>query len=254
MAKNTKTKATLALVAGEDTLTFNDILIKALELKKLGYRISPNKAIRINYLKTYVLDDRLLKILAESNIVGQEHSDSIFTLVDQNPQEPAPGFHPSNYWNFEKKAGKFDLRISLSVEFDISTDEGGVVFKTRAFGTFLSPLNHLPNFRMFKTLVENDPKATAFAKEMAANNGRLVVSWDELGLAGICELNDLFYQFSGGKIVIFNLGENKTIFNPARELFTTPASEVTYVTGPGQKKLLEIWQMQLEAFRQELVL
>ncbi|MBI2021111.1 hypothetical protein HYS99_01190 [Candidatus Giovannonibacteria bacterium] len=138
----------------------------------------------------YALNDKLLAMLAERNIKRQDRPDcrnEIFTLVDENSQEKIPGRASSNYWNFKLLEGdknKFDLRVTLYVGFGLNLEKRGIVFVPRAHGTFLSPADSLPNFRMFKALVESDADALAVARELASD-GSIVVSWTELGLGGI---------------------------------------------------------------------
>lgn len=135
-------------------------------------------------LKEYALDDRLLGILAERGIVRQPRPDGVFTLVDENSQDPSPrGSSPSNYWNFqfqetESMGGTFNLRICLCIRLESRVvGEAGCLVLPCAYGTFLSPSDELPNARMFRALTESDPDAPALAKRMAAaDDGKIFVT------------------------------------------------------------------------------
>lgn len=196
-------KTVIDLVMGVDSFTLLDLLRKAAAHKGLKLHEGASKTYS-EPIKVYELDDKLLAILAERGVKRQDRPDcrnKIFTLVDENPQKEVLGWSPSNYWNFKLLDGdecKFNLQVTLSVSFGINLEKRGIVFVPQAHGSFLSPVDQLPNFRMFKALVESDKNAPAVAKELAASDGSIVVTWTELGLGGIRKFADLFAEFAGG--------------------------------------------------------
>jgi hypothetical protein len=234
------------LIWGENAFTQLALLRKAAEFKGLvyggGYYTEP--------IKEYTLDERLLTLLAGAGIEKEERSDTkyeIFTLVDKNPQFPASGFRPGNYWNFKLKDGKYDLKVEIGTGPFIRTEVGGVVFVPYASGTFPSPGDRLPNLRMFKILVDSDPDPPAIAKEMA-KKGNLVVTWKDLGLVDIRTISDVFREFAAGRKAVENLTwQNRGLFNPDPE-----KDGSVYITEAVRPLVVEAWRRQLAAYRRSL--
>lgn len=249
-----------ALSIGVDTFTLLDLLRKAAIYKGLKLCEGVLKA-HSESIRAYELDDKLLAVLAERGIKRQPCPDCrneifTFTLVDRNPQEKVPGWVPSNYWNFKLLEGdrhKFDLRVSLSVGFEINIEKRGIVFWPQAHGSFVSAADRLPNFRMFKTLVESDEDVPAVAKELAASDGSIVVAWTDLGLGGIRKLADLFAEFVGSNETIKQLSRNQEVFDPApNPRYQQPGDEL-FVAEPAQPRVIQIWRTQLNEYRAHLV-
>lgn len=251
-------KTTTVLTMGDNALTLLDLLRKAAAHK--GLRLHEGASMAYSEpIKKYVLDEKLLAALAERNIRQQDRPDcrnEVFTLVDENPQENVSGWSPSNYWNFKLGEGKkreFDLRVTLSVGFGINFQKRGVVLASRASGSFLSAADHLPNFRMFKALVELDTDAPAVTKELAASNGTIVITWTELDLGGIRRLTDLFAEFAARNETIAQLGRNGSVFNPTPSpRYQQPGGEL-FIPEPAQPKIFEAWRAQLNEYRSHLV-
>lgn len=227
------------------SFTLLDLLQKAAAHKGLKLHEGYSEPIKV-----YELDDRLLAVLAEQNIKRQNRPDcrnEIFTLVDENPQEKVPGSAPSNYWNFkllEDDKHKFDLRVTLSVGFSLNIEKRGIVLVPQVHGSFVSAADSLPNFRMFKALVENDEDISAVAKELAASDGSIVITWTELGLGGIRKLSHLFSEF---------VGRNETIARLGGEVFNPAPSDELFIAEPTQPKLVQIWRTQLKEYSAHLV-
>lgn len=210
-------------------------------------------------IKEYLLDEKLLAALAKLNIKRQDRPDcrnEIFTLVDENPQKKVPGWSPSNYWNFKLLEGdkrEFDLRMTLPVGFGINFEKRGVVLVPQAHGPFLSAGDQLPNFRMFKALTENDADAPAVAKELAASEGTIVVTWTELGLGGVRRLADLFKEFTARNETVAQLGGNGEVFDPApNPRYLQPGDEL-FIPEPAQPGIIQTWRAQLSEYRSQLV-
>lgn len=251
-------KATTVLTMGENALTLLDLLRKAAARKGLTLHEGASK-VYSEPIKEYALDERLLAALAERNIKRQARPDcrnEIFTLVDENPQTKVPGWAPSNYWNFKLVEGdkhRFDLRVTLSVGFGINFEKRGVVLVPQAHGSYVWAADRLPNFRMFKALVENDNDVPAVAKELAASDGTVVVTWTELGLGGIRRLADLFTEFAARNETVARLGRNGEVFNPAPSpRYQQPGDEL-FIPEPAQPKVIDTWRTQLNEYRSHLV-
>lgn len=241
-----------------DSFILFDLFRKAALYKGLKVQEGTSEAYS-EPIKSYELDDRLLAFLAERGIKQQARPDchdEIFTLVDENPQEKVPGWTPSNYWNFKLLDGEkyqFDLRVTLNVSFGINTEKRGIVFWPRAYGSFFSPVDRLPNLRMFKALVESDGKAPAVALELAASDGNIVVTWTDLGLGGIRKLTDLFAEFAGQNEAIKKLGRNQEVFDPVPNLHHQQSGDELFVVEPAQPRVFQEWRKQLEEYRTSLV-
>lgn len=252
-------KAETTLPAGESALTLLDLLRKAAVYKGLKLDEGSSRA-RSEPIREYALNEGLLATLTDYGIRRQDRPDCenrIFTLIDHNPQENISGWRASNFWNFklvEEGKSVFDLRITLSVDFVIDLMRRGVVFVPQAHGTFVSPADQLPNFRMFRALVKNDQDAPAVAKELAASNGTIVVTWTELGLGGLRRLVDLFFkEFAAGNETIAQLGRNGEIFNPAPSQHHQKPGDELFISEPAQPKIFEGWQVQLSEYRSRLL-
>ncbi|MFH1171646.1 MAG: hypothetical protein V1778_03850 [bacterium] len=251
-------KAAPILAMGVDVFTYLDLLRKAAAHKGLKLHEGGSEAYS-EPMKEYALGKRVLDALARRGIKQQARPDcrdEIFTLVDENPQRMVPGWKPSNYWNFkllEDGERGFDLRVTLCVGLGINFERRGIVLIPRALGTFLSPTDPLPNFRMFKALVETGNDAPAVAKELAMSDGTVVVSWTELGLGGLRQFADLFAEFAGRNEQVTRLGSNGEIFEPVPLPHYRQPGDELFVTEPAQPKLFEAWRAQLEEYRTHLV-
>ena len=251
-------KTTLYLTAGVDTFTLLDLLRKAAAHKGLKLRKEASNAYS-EPIKVYALGGKLLAVLAERNIKRRDRPDcrnEIFTLVDENPQKKVPGWTSSNFWNFKLLEGDkrtFDLRVTLSVGFGLNLEKRGVVLVPQAHGSYVSAADSLPNFRMFKALVESDTDAPEVARELAASDGTIVVTWTELGLGGIRKLSHLFSEFTARNETVAQLGGNGEVFNPApNPRYQQPGDEL-FVAEPAQPKVIQAWRVQLNEYRAHLV-
>jgi hypothetical protein len=178
----------------------------------------------------------------------------IFPLMDENLHEKLPGSAPSNFWNFKLPEGEgheFDLRVSLKAGFTINAN--GIILWPRVHGSFLSATDRLPNFRMFKTLVESDKDAPVVAKELAASDGNIVVIWADLGLDGIRRITDLFSEFAGQNEAIMRLDRSQEVFDPNPNPLHQQPGDKLFVSGPAQPRVIQVWRTQLNEHRACLV-
>jgi len=246
------------LTMGVDAFTSLDLIKKAATHKKLTFCGEALDAYS-EPIKVYKLDEKLLAALAKQGIRRQERPDcrnEIFTLVDENPQKEVPGWRPSNYWNFKRLKNKqwFDLGVTLSVSFEINLKKRGIVCWPQAHGTFFSAGDQLPKSRMFKILTECDAKAPAIAKELAASDGSIVITWTDLGLGGIRKIGDLFAEFVGSNKTVERLGANHNVFDPDPRPPHQQSGNELFIAEPAQPKVFQVWRAQLEDYRNRLIL
>lgn len=235
------------LAIGIKSFTPFDIVEKAAQYKNLKSLGSYSDSIKI-----YTLNDKLLVFLAKQGIKRQDRSDcnnKIFTLVDENHQEKAYGFVPSNYWNFDfdllkdnNKNGKFDLRVTLRVRFEINIQERGIVFWPMVCGPFVSASSKLSNYRLFKALVENDKDALAIAKELAVSDGNIIITWTDIGFGGLRKVPDLFAEFAGQNEAIKQISEKLTLFYPP------PKGSELFIAETDQPIIFQAWRSQLNEY------
>jgi hypothetical protein len=249
-------KEDAGLVPGKNCFTALDLLQRAAKHKGLPLQDSGQFA-RSESFCTHDLNEKRLKLLKEKGFELKSRPDCHYetvTLVDNNPQVSRPGYAASNYWNFKRKEGSesFNLRISLSVNLRICQTERGIILSPNASGTFLSPSDFLPNFRMFKALTESDAKALAVAKELAASEGEIIVTWTELGLGGMRSLRDLFDEFAGTNEMISMLSCNSDILDPVPHVDRQSDDEKMWVCEPAQPRLFKTWRQQIKSYRDSL--
>ena len=157
----------------------------------------------------------IINFLESRGIELHEHSEGMFTLVDTGQQQLIPGRSPSNYWN-QKTNGPVPPQIELYLTLSLDTKGNGITLWPQASGNFLSPVDSLPNFRMFKAIVESGmaKELPAVAEEIAGSEGHILVTWTELGLTGLKNAVDLFKEFSGGNELLRKLAYRDEIFRP----------------------------------------
>ena len=237
----------LVLIQGEDFFSELDLIRKAAVHKGLELVEGAERPYS-KPIKTYVLDDKLLFILEQHNF-KRTRSDDIFTLFDE-------GSKSRDYWSFKLLEGekhKFDLRIKLSVLFQLNFRRRGIVFMPQAHGSFFSPCSYVANLRMFKVLVDNDVEVYSIAKEVSANDGSMVVTWTDLGLGGIRSIVDLFFEFASHKEAVIDLArQDKRIFNPNPYPFRNEIESRMFIAEPAQPKVFEVWRNQHNEYLESL--
>lgn len=218
----------------------NDIEIIALAAKKKGIGFNGNSMGYSEKIGIYPLDEKTLTLLAKQGIKIQPRPDGVFTLLDGGEQKPAPGFIASNYWNFPSG---YERAITLGVTFMVQKSRGGVLCSPTAHGNYVSPADHLPNWRMFKALVENDHLVPPLVKEIAHSEYPILIPWSELGLDGIRTVEELFSMATTGNPKTNWLGHNSMDMAPCPE-----TNGHLFVTKPAQAILLQIWAEKIREF------
>jgi len=239
---------------GENAFTKTGILEKAAEFKGLKLK-GRRDVIYTEPIAEYVLNDDLFAALEKEGIKKQERPDcghKILTLIDENPQEQVPGWSPSNYWSFNTRedGGGFDLRMTLCASLALSVEERNVRFLAKVHSPFLSACDRLPNFRVFRVLVEKDIKnVPQIAKALAFCKNGFDVSWRDIGMRGMRRLSSLFDQFAGRNQAIRELGQ-RNVFDPAPHPHYTEGD--VFIAEPAHAAIMDSWAIQLENYRASL--
>lgn len=237
------------LTPGVDILTRLQVFQKALEYKELSLAQDETKCILSTPIREYTLDSNILEILAGAGIVRQFRPDcgeTIFTLVDTNSER-------NNYWNFPliKGMSSYDLRISLRVRIEIAPS--GIAYIPQAFSPAVSPGNQASHKILFKVLTSLDVFTSQFARDVAKANDALLVPWSHMKLEGIKSLADLFNQFANNNKNVLKL-KSSDIFDPIPVKQGANLVDAEFVTQAAQQMILEVWSMQLEAYRESLAI
>lgn len=247
------TKSTL-LKLGENTFTEDDLIRKAAVFKGLKYCEGGSS---IKYSEAIIiceLDPSTLAYLEKHRIKRHQRTDDIFTLSDENPQEVTPGWAPSCYWNFKKKDGRYDLKVSLNVQFRLSHRDRGIiawpVVHTAGSGV-VSASDPLPNFRLFKGLVEHHQIQAPIALELVQSGGFITITWTDLELRGLRSLPNLFEEFSKGNQTLQSVACHQSIFDPPPRQ-QRAGSEILYISEPTHPRLFDTWHKQIEEYRRAL--
>ena len=234
-------------------LTDADTLITSLDIFKMaalhkGLELQENTSTRVcsKPIRTYLLSDEQLKALEEQGFRQQARPDcknEILTLIKE-----------AEFWNFKQspkgsnEGWPFDLRIILTVDFEINAEKGGVVLWPMAHSPFLSPANRSPHFIMFKTLVEADENALDIAKEIASSGGSIIITWTNIGLDGVRRIDDLFAEFVSENEKVKQLGRTGEVFDPAPY-----AHDKLFIIKSAQSEIVKMWREQLDCYRNSLV-
>jgi len=195
---------------------------------------------------TVPIGNGIINFLAERGIECREHSSGMFTMVDTGQQQLVPGWSPSNYWN-QKTDGPIPPQIELYLSLTLDAKGGGINLWPETSGNFLSPADHLPNFRMFRAIVESGKakELPTVAQEIAESEGHILVSWTNLRLKGLKCATELFEEFSGGKNALRQLAYRDEVFRPK-------INGNLYFSADYQGEVLTKWHHQLETYRESL--
>ncbi len=252
--------ALLTLTPGKDCFTFFELFNLAAAHKGLKVQEGASRAYSEPFAKV-ALDEKLLEFLAARNIKRQPRPDApdIFTLVDNNHQVKIPGYNPSNYWNFKCTEGasqRFQLSVELAVGFSFSPQERGFQLWPMAHGSSLSPCDKLPNFRMFKTIVESGagdfPPVAREIAHVSEEVGYIVVSWTDLGLGGIKNTRGLFAEFVSGNQAVEQIARRGEVFHPPPHPQHQSPGDELFIVESAQPSVLRTWCTQLAEYRAAL--
>lgn len=194
------------------------------------------------------LTGRFLDALKQHGFRLTPRTDGVITLLDENPQSPMSGFIASNYWNFRDRDGERDkLSLSIGTVATISQKEGGVILMPSVVGTFLSPSDVLPQLRVFEVVAQFEANVHSVVRHIVDNKGKVTVSWDDIGLAGIRNLAEIFKEFKGGseKLELLAL----SALSPFDPNPCAGFEESLYLPKPYQSALLGVWRTQLDQLK-----
>jgi hypothetical protein len=249
------------LERGRDSFTLLELIRRAAAEK--GLRLAKNAPRALSEpFTSYELDEKLLALLVARNITQQPRLDGrvdIFTLADGG--WPEAFLHPAlgNYWSFKRKerdnpSSDFDCHVFLSVGFNASIEERGIGCWPRANSLIKSGTNSRSDFNMFRTLVESGGEVPAVAREIAASDGHLVVTWTELGLGGIRPVRILFQEFARGNPALDILAREGKVFDPMPVSYSGNPCDELFIAEPVQPSVFAAWRQQLEKYRESLVM
>ena len=245
------------LTHGKESFTLLELLAKTAAHKGLKLDSGSSRAMS-EPIAAIVLDQKMLRLLAERKFRRHPRpdcQDTIFTLVDENPQEVIPGWNPSNVWNFKLVEGRneFDLQLTLYVGIGLSIEDRGFRLWPKTCGTGISPADHLPNFRMFKAIVENGAtELPRIVNEIAESDGSVVVTYTDLELGGIRRIGDLFTEFFGTKEVVRGIARHGDVFDPQPYPFHQQPGDELFITESAQPKIVRAWRAQLNGYQESL--
>jgi|GEM_PF-3118003 len=242
-------------VAGKELFTLRELLDKAAELKGM-------KVLRVSHGETttepiaeFVPDAAMLRHLREQGMVYEENGDMCY-LRDDNAQPPPPfGFASSVGWSFKRKEdGRgYDFVLKLHVSMKQVAVERGILLWPIVYGTCASACDSLPNYRLFKALIEGPgAKVPDVAREIVQGEGMIPVTWTELGLGGLRSIRALFDEFIQRKQELWELGLTHKVFDPKPlQTFEKPDHD-PFLIESAQPRLFRLWKSQLDAYRSRL--
>lgn len=199
-------------------------------------------------IAAYVVAGEFLKALRKNNFSLESKDGGTMALLDNNPQEPAPGFAPSAGWSFYRKGEKRDgdwevFNLDLRAWIGIDSRNRGFMVRPSVSGPHMSASDFLPQMRIFSVVAEYDSSANRVVKTIAEANGQFVVGWHKMQLGGIRNLGTLFTEFSGSKDSIVRLANSSlSPFQPSAFVIN---GKTMYLPEPNQATLFDVWETQL---------
>jgi hypothetical protein len=176
-------------------------------------------------------------------------------LSDEDWQEKVPGWSPSNYWNFQKIEGKneFDLKMDLVAGVSLTSyEDRGIRLYTKVHGTFFSAADLLPNFRVFKALVESGAQEVPPVAHELADNGSLVVSWTDIGLGGIRRMSNLFFEAFPGNQEVNMIANCGRVFDPPPHRQGMGEPQI-FIAETAQPRVMRAWREQIKKYGASLI-
>lgn len=236
--------------------------------KKFYTEISKwSRLVECKSVYTFPLTPELLKFLSEK--------DFSFGRIDPNaqihPQEDLVFLYPNQEINDLLGDGGWAFKASQETPFveigylmEVVKNEPGAGIKCipRIQGMHHSEnlipptVNKLVNALTEFALMRGDAHPLMVA--MLRTNQILLISFEEIGLDGIAPVYKLFYQHYKGKTNIMRLGGNRlSPFDPEPEVACayedgSRAIDRYFVAKDSQKALTDLWDVQLEKFRESL--
>lgn len=208
-------------------------------------------------LATYPITDELLAAMEKRGIKKFPHRCKDMFTIDDTTHTTAPvGWAPSSYWNF-KTDEEHKLEFEVSLHFELSEEERGVICYPRIRGNFLSPADQPPFDNMLGVFAEMDPNlhpvlAAAFQKLP----DRIVVPWGDLGLGGIRHEVAIFHEMGFSKTAeeLFHTYHSPLDPNPFPQWYAGRETEreKNYLPEKFQAALKKQWRKQFEDYRASL--
>jgi len=235
-----------------------DIFKKAAELKDQEVEGHFRTVATTRPFKHYLLDEELLAFLAKRQIVIYTTLPGPRLILHNKSAREFRRESPSTAWSYspDPRHGKLP-GIRLHFSLYESPDKLGVTFEAGSSDYTGVHADTASSWSMFDTLVKHDDDAPKFIREVVAAGGKVAVSLEELGLAGLVKLDRFFeYEFANQNERLIQLGRAKDfeVFNPCPYADSEHAHDIFYVLEGGQTALLALWWGQLEAYKATLKL
>ncbi len=202
-----------------------------------------------------------LKELKSNNFSLNYRDDGVITLSDNNRQKENGIFRSSNYWNFRNNEEKKDpLILEMRIRARLDGKERGIHCYPCVTGSFLSPVDHLPQWRVFKILfniIQNSETegCKKIVRDIAqSEKGEVFVSWSDISnshmhLSGIRTISKLFSEFIRGHESLqrlINTCPHLEIFSFIKE------KEDFFVLERFHLEIFDLWKEELDNFISEL--
>lgn len=202
-----------------------------------------------------------LKELKSNNFSLDYRDDGVITLSDDNKQKERGELLSSNYWNFRNNEEKKDpLILEMRIRGRLDGKERGIHCYPCVTGSFLSPADHLPQWRVFKILfniIQNNETegCKKIVRDIAqSEKGVVFVSWSDISnsymhLSGIRTISKLFGEFIRGHENLQRLISTC----PHLEIFSfIGEKEDFFVSEHLHLEIFDLWKEELNEFIFEL--
>lgn len=182
-------------------------------------------------------------------IVNRERD--LFTISSTIKDKTRPEL--SDWWNIRRTS---HLPFVLpGVQFEISDLKRGVLLRPNIqfSGEIVIPANQLSHDRMAEAIVSYYPGMPAILKEIVQNGCKVIVSWEDINVAGARTVAQLFKEWANENEPIKHLSySSASPFNPSPERhFAIKDKDIPYSYLPEKLHgvLFAQWEKQLETFK-----
>ncbi|MBI4036559.1 hypothetical protein HY386_01625 [Candidatus Daviesbacteria bacterium] len=235
------------IITEEDLIDPQDIITRALELNGLSVgQVNSDTTTFSQPITRYSIDSNLRSFLEEREFRFRPSDHGLHLINTQA--------HGDIGWRFDPNAR--ELFLSPIVRIQIMQQERGVMVYPDIGGSLKASCMHeYSNYRLFLALTEYDQQSSDLSRRVVVNEGRLLIPWQELGLAGIRTVQELFNELFRNRELVESLARiyHLSPFRPhiySPDQFEHP--ERKFIEEALQGTLLRQWRTQLEKFKQGL--
>jgi len=203
----------------------------------------------------YTLDDHLLLALSERRITRMPdvlRSKRFMELSDYGVCKSGAPMR-TRIWRFKRNEdGITDLRVFIDLWFELNRNQG-VTLSPRVVCNGGSASNPIANFHFFTVLIENDDASTALCRELLQNEGRILVSWNEMGIDGVSDIVNFFKELTRENRALARVVSTERIFKPYPSIWRKRSEDRrVYFPTSSKPALADQWRSQLAAFLSKL--